>query len=184
MSSAFLPSCEGIFWHEGLGNKGVPSSTLIPSVLGVAKEGRNIWMGCRSLSSVSECHLSLLRNVSSWSCLTRLPVQCGSDVAGRVLTDVSVPPQLGTELIELLISAGKLSLERLQQGEEVLRADSTSSKDLNSATFDRHYELTFESCTLTHGFITRQERVDILTWLACECKHFCRRRQAAFFFKC
>ena len=70
-------------------------------------------MGRRSLSSVSECYLSLLRNVGSWSRLTRLPVQRGSDVAGRVLTDVSVPPQLGTELVELLVSAGKLSLERL-----------------------------------------------------------------------
>ena len=52
-------------------------------------------------------------------------MQRGSNVAGRVLTDVSVPPQLGTELVKLLISLWELSLEGLQQGEEVLRAHST-----------------------------------------------------------
>ena len=136
MFYTFLPRCEGVIRHERLGRKAVPSDTLITSILSVAKEGRNTWMGRRSLSSVSEGQLSLLRNVGSWSRLTRLPVQCRSYIAGRVFTDVSVPPQLGTELIELLISAGKLSLERLQQGEEVLRADSASSKDLNRATYD------------------------------------------------
>ena len=83
-------------------------------------------------------------------------MQRGSNVAGRILTDVSVPPQLGTELVELLINLGKLSLERLQQGEEVLRAYSTSSKDLNSTTFDRHHELTFESCSLANSLVARE----------------------------
>ena len=55
-------------------------------------------------------------------------MQRGSDVAGRVLTDVSVPSQLGTELIELCISRGESSLERLQQDVKVLRAYVASSK--------------------------------------------------------
>ena len=77
-------------------------------------------------------------------------MQRRSNVAGHILTDVFVPPQLGTELVELLVSLGELPLELLQQGEEVLRADSASSKDLNSATFDRHHELTFESTGCSH----------------------------------
>ena len=69
---------------------------------------------------------------------------------------MSVASQLGTELVELLISLWELSLERLQQGEEVLRANSTSSKDLNSTTFDRHHELTFESFSLANNLLARE----------------------------
>ena len=83
-------------------------------------------------------------------------MQRGSDVAGRILTDVSVPPQLGTELVELLINLWELFLERLQQGEEVLRAHSTGCKDLNNTTFDRHYELSFKCCTLAHSLVARE----------------------------
>ena len=78
------------------------------------------------------------------------------NVARSAFTEMSVPSQLGTELVELLISLGQLSLEWLQQGEEVLRANSTSSKDLNNATFDRHHKLTFESCALAHNLVARE----------------------------
>ena len=119
-SSAILPEGGGVILHEGLRDQCVPRGILTASILSVAKEGCNIWMG------VLDGWLRSLSKVGSWSRLTWRPVQCGSNVAGRILADVSLPSQLGTELVKLGVSAWESSLEWLQQGEEVLRADSTS----------------------------------------------------------
>ena len=109
-----------------------------------------------------------LRMVRSWACLARWPVQSAGDVAGRVLADTSVPSQLGTELIELCISGGKSSLERLQQDVKVLRAYVASSKYLEGTARHVHHELSLKCCALANSFVANHECVDALTGLALE----------------
>ena len=124
-----------------------------------------------------------LRMVRSWACLARRPVQGAGDIAGRVLADASVPSQLGTELIELCISRGKSSLERLQQDEKVLRAYVASSKYLEGTARHVHHELSLKCRALADSFIANHECVDALTGLALESKQFTQRGEAALFLK-
>ena len=110
-------------------------------------------------------------------------MQRRSDDAWGVLGNVAVPPQLLAQLTELVLSRGELSPKRLQQDEVVLRADTTSFKDLCGTVYDRVDHLSFECCTLTDCFVSSEERVDALSWSTRERVELGNDLETTFFFK-
>ena len=120
--------------------------------------------------------------VRTWSGLSARPLQYGGDVPRCCFMDEPLAAHLGDQLLVLDLIGRQSSTKLVQQLRQLARLNACGPKDLESASFDAHYEVPFVRCTLSHDLVPCQQRVAVLSRPSGKRQHLCHALKTCFCF--